>query len=78
MERKEREHIRQEWVEKQEKIKSKHCYIVMSPRYHENCLTWQKIMILKFLSFVTLGRVVRSWVKITQGYCKILNSDIRV
>ena len=24
MERKEREHIRQEWVEKQEKIKSKH------------------------------------------------------
>ena len=31
MERKEREHIRQEWVEKQEKIKSKHCYIVTSP-----------------------------------------------
>ena len=54
MERKEREHIRQEWVEKQEKIKSKHCYIVRSPRYPQNCPTWQKILIRKFLSIVTL------------------------
>ena len=54
MERKEREHIRQEWVEKQEKIKSKHCYIVTSPRYHQNCPTWQKILIPNFLSIVTL------------------------